>query len=148
MITRLGVTVAGNTNSELIGSGTSQIDALGNDVSSILADWVAYLKYGTVPNAPAIVPSQAAPQTTTQLTTPGAWTPEDAAAQGLANSQAAQTALIAQAESSGSYDSSGNYIIPDLNAITGLASIPWGTIAIIGACVVGFVVIVPMLGRK
>ena len=146
MITRLGVTVAGNTNSELIGSGTSQAGALGDDISSTLADWVAYLKYGTVPNAPAIVPYPAAPSTIEQGTVAGAWTPEMAAAQGLANAQAAQTDLITQAESNGSYDSSGNYLIPDINFP--ITSIPWGTILIAGACILGVVVIVPMLGRK
>lgn len=142
MITRLGVTVAGNTNSELIGSGTSQAGALGDDISSTLADWVAYLKYGTVPNAPAIVPYPAAPSTIEQGTIAGAWTPTDAATQGLANAQVAQTALITDAISNGSYDPTGNYLMPSLGGIN------WTTIAIIGACILGVVVIVPMLGRK
>jgi hypothetical protein len=60
----------------------------------------------------------------------GAWTPVDAASTGLANEQAANSAMLTD------YTNSLN------------SGIPWGTIAIIGACVLGFVVIVPMLGRK
>ena len=148
MITRLGVTIAGNTNSEVIGQGTSQIQALGNDISSTLADWVSYLKYGTVPNAPAIVPSQASPSTLEQGTVAGAWTPEDSAYQGLLNAQVAQSSLISDAITSGTYDPSGNYALSSLGLNYGISGIPWTTIAIIGACVLGVIVVVPMLGRK
>jgi hypothetical protein len=143
MITRLGVTVAGNTNSEVIGQGTSQIQALGNDISSTLADWVAYLKYGTVPNAPAIVPYPASPSTVEQGTVAGAWTPEDSAAQGLLDSQTNQTALITNAISSGSYDPTGNYLTSSL----GLNNIPWTTFAIIGGCILGAILLFPLLER-
>jgi hypothetical protein len=109
-----------------------------------LADLGSSAKYGTIPNATTIVPSQASPSTIEQGTTAGAWTPLDSASQGLADSQANQTALISNAISSGSYDPNGNYLASSL----GVSGIPWGTIAIIGACVLGVVVIVPMLGRK
>jgi hypothetical protein len=133
MITRLG----GTSNAPY----QSIPGTIGDTITSWLADLGASAKYGTIPNATSIVPYPASPSTQDQMVTPGAWTPGDAGAQGLANSQTAQTSLISQAINQGSYDPTGNYWVPT----TG--SVGWGNLAIIGACILGFVVIVPMLGK-
>jgi hypothetical protein len=139
MITRLGAT----SNAPY----QSNAGLAWDNVTSWLANLGASAKYGTIPDATKIVPYPGAPSTQDQMITPGAWTPEMAAAQGLANAKSAQTALISQAEAGGSWDPTGNYWVPNAFAMTGLSDIPWGTIAIAGACILGVVVILPMLGR-
>jgi hypothetical protein len=70
------------------------------------------------------------------MTVAGAWTPEQAASSGLEAEQKANSDMLA------------NYLSNLNNDPYVLANIPWGTIALIGACVLGVVIVVPMLGRK
>lgn len=116
MIHHLGnVSLFGNTNASLIGSGTSQAGALWDDFTSALADLVSFPKYGVVPDATSVVISQAAPSSMEQMTETGVWNPELAASIGLQEGQNAQTQVIQNAISQGTYDPTGNYA---LSAIT------------------------------
>ena len=137
MITRLGTTSSITSNSGLLDILAHPIDALSYSVTAIqdtIEGVGAPDLRPTLPNP--IILTQGAPQTVYQMTSPGAYTPEDAAQAGLADEQAANSAMLA------------NYLNTVNNDPLGLGNIPWGTIAIIGACVLGFVVIVPMLGKK
>jgi hypothetical protein len=101
------------------------------------------IKYGTIPNVTSIVPNPGSPYSYDEMM--GAWDPTQAASRGLQVAQAAQTKALKDAEGK-TWFPEGNASIPDPSSL--LPSIPWGTIAVVGAVILGAVVIVPMLGRK
>jgi hypothetical protein len=79
-----------------------------------------------------IVLSQGAPSTIEQGTIAGAWTPTDAATSGLANEQAANSAML------------DDYLATNPGTNT---AINWSNILLIGGIILGFVVLMPIMER-
>lgn len=134
MITRLGTTGITatpdiNTNStvwDLLAHPIEAVEYSMNAISSTVSG-IGAPDMSTLPVP--IVASQGAPATLDQGTTAGAWTPTDAATTGLANEQAANSAMLTDYT---------NSLSPSTN---------WSNILLIGGIILGFVVLMPIMER-
>ena len=98
----------------------------------LAADIYSRIEYGTIPG-PTLPAAPAAPQTQAEMTTPGAWTPDQAAAPTLPQTAADTQAAIKAAQAAGTYNPSGN--LP----INASGTVNWAVVAVVAA--VAFVVL-------
>lgn len=93
-------------------------------LSSRAADWYTQMEYGAIPQPVGVQPP-GAPVTQEQMTVPGAFTPADAIAGSVVNTTAAQDALIAAAQSAGTYNPAGNLPVNASGQVNASALLNW-----------------------
>jgi hypothetical protein len=139
MITKLeglGDTTAGGEN---IGPNSSFWDMLAHPIDSFtysmqaLQSTVAGIGEPDIKSSlpSPIVASQASPVTIIEATSPGGWTPTDAAYQGLLNEQTANSSMLTDYTNSLSNQ-----------------GINWSSILLIGGLIIGGIIVLPYLVKK
>ena len=134
MITRLGVPPGGDTGSTILNKFNDLFYMSTNWGGDLQAQAYEDWQYGTIPNVTSIVATPGSPVSMQSSLT---YSPLQSAVEGQDAAKAAQTAALTAAAGT-TWFPAGDATIPNLPSLSG---IPWGTIAIAGALVVGVILI-------